>query len=143
MTRTELTFTVYGEPAPQGSKRIGRHGQLIEASKKVRPWRKAVADAVFREFVTSGDARAFTEPVVVWVTFFLPRPKSVKRLMPAVAPDLDKLCRSLGDGMSIDSNVLTDDSLIVEWHAQKLYADTHPAGAHVVIRLASADILQK
>jgi hypothetical protein len=33
-------FIVYGEPASQGSKNKGAHGQLYEsAAKKVRPWR--------------------------------------------------------------------------------------------------------
>ena len=139
--RSELYFTAFGEPAPQGSKTVGRNGQVFESSKKLKPWRKAVADAVFRAFVATGDERQFTEPVVVWATFFLPRPKSVKRLLPSVAPDLDKLCRALGDALSIDSNVLADDALIVKWHASKVYADEHDIGVRVAIKLATDEQL--
>lgn len=131
--REELYFTAFGTPRPQGSKRHIGNGRMIEAS-DVKPWRKAIADAVFRAYVATGDERQFTEPVVVWATFFLPRPKSVKRLLPSVPPDLDKLCRALGDALSIDSTALADDSLIVRWNVSKVYADEHDAGVRVAIK---------
>jgi len=138
MTRKELYFTAFGTPRPQGSKRHVGKGIMIEAS-DVKPWRKAIAEAVYRAWVATGDESPFTEPVVVWATFFLPRPKSVKRLLPSVPPDLDKLCRALGDALSIDSNALADDSLIVKWHASKVYADTQDAGVRVAVKLATAE----
>lgn len=144
MNREELYFTVAGvEPGPQGSKRHVGNGVMIEASKKVAPFRAAVADAVFTAFVATGDERQFTEPVEVWATFYLPKPPSVKRLLPSVPPDLDKLQRTLGDALSINCQVLKDDSLIVRWHASKLYA-SNPAdmGVRVAIKtvaLAEAD----
>lgn len=138
-TRNFIQFTALGDPAPQGSKRYVGQGRFIEASSKLKPWRSAVADAVFFEMVKSGDERPFTEPVVVTATFYLPKPKTVKRLWPSIAPDLDKLCRSLGDGMSVDSGLLADDSLIVAWHATKLYSDRENAGCRVTIRLATAE----
>lgn len=114
---------------------------MVEAS-NVKPWRKAIADAVFRTYVATGDERQFTEPVIVWATFYLLRPKSVKRLLPSVPPDLDKLCRALGDALSVDSAALADDSLIVKWHASKLYC-TNPndAGVRVAIKRATTDEL--
>lgn len=133
MSRQEFYFTALGTPRPQGSKRYLGNGRFIEAS-DVKPWRKAIAEAVDRAFIATGDSSTFTEPVVVWATFFLPRPKSVKRLLPTVPPDLDKLCRALGDGMSVDSPLLADDSLIVKWHTAKLYADEHEAGVRVGIK---------
>jgi crossover junction endodeoxyribonuclease RusA len=132
--RQELYFTAFGDPAPQGSKQIGRNGHMFEASKKLKPWRATVADAVFRTFVATGDDRQFTEPVIVWATFFLPRKPSVKRLLPSVPPDLDKLCRALGDALSINAGVLKDDSLIVQWHVNKVYADQHDAGVRVAVK---------
>jgi crossover junction endodeoxyribonuclease RusA len=134
MTRRELYFTAYGDPKPQGSKRHVGNGVLIEAS-NVKPWRKAIAAAVFETWVRSGDDRPFTEPVVVYATFYMPRPKSVKRELPSVAPDLDKLMRGLGDALSIDSQALADDALIVAWKAAKVYADGHEPGVSVAIRL--------
>jgi crossover junction endodeoxyribonuclease RusA len=133
-SRKELYFTAFGTPRPQGSKRHVGNGVMIEAS-DVKPWRKTIANAVFDAWTRSGDDRPFTEPVVVWATFYLPRPKSVRRFLPSVAPDLDKLCRALGDGLSIDSQALIDDALIVKWHAAKVYADGHEPGVSVGIQL--------
>lgn len=128
-----FTFRVYGEPAPQGSKRYVGNGRFIEASAKLKPWREAVsnaATAVFKDFM-------FTDPVIVTAVFILPKPKSVKRLWPSVAPDTDKLCRSLGDAISVNANIVADDSLIVGWVASKIYGEQ--PGALVSIRLATPD----
>lgn len=125
-----LDLSIVGEPAPQGSKRYIGNGRFIEASKKVAPWRAAVANAV----ALLGDMEQFVTPVVVEVTFYLPRPKSVRRLWPTVPPDLDKLCRSLGDGLSVNCDLLADDSIVVRWEAEKRYADGRPSGAEVTIR---------
>lgn len=103
----------------------------------MKPWRAAIARAVNQAFVETGDSSSFTEPVEVTAVFYLPRPKTVKRLWPSVAPDLDKLCRALGDALSVDSPALADDSLIVRWHATKAYAATpEQAGVQVSICLA-------
>ena len=136
--RQELYFTVYGTPRPQGSKRHVGNGVMIEAS-DVKPWRKAIANAVFEAWIRSGDDRPFTGPVEVSATFYLPRPKTIKRLFPSVAPDLDKLQRALGDGLSIDSKALADDSLIIRWNASKAYADDHDIGVRVAIKAISEE----
>ncbi len=137
MSRQELYFTAYGIPRPQGSKRYVGNGRFVEAS-DVKPWRLAIARAVEAAMIASEDDSQFTEPVVVWATFFLPKPKTVKRLLPSVAPDLDKLCRGLGDGLSVESPAaMADDSLIVEWHAKKRYANPGMEGVRVEIRLAA------
>lgn len=136
MTRQELYFSVFGmTPRPQGSKRHVGGGRLIEASPELKPWREAIANAVYRAWEETGDSRPFTEPVEVRATFYLPRPKTVKRLLPSVPPDLDKLQRSLGDGLSINCQALADDSLIVKWDVTKLYAeDPRDVGVRVAIR---------
>jgi len=121
-TRTSLEFFAEGVPKPQGSKRYVGNGRFVEAS-DVKPWRAAIANAVFRECVATGDHRPFTGPVKVHATFYMPRPKTVKRLFPTVAPDLDKLQRALGDGMSVDSGIIEDDAQIVEWHSFKAYVE--------------------
>lgn len=142
MTRTNLLeFHAKGTPRPQGSKRYIGNGRFIEAS-DVKPWREAIAKAVFYEWMRSGDDRPFTEPVVVRAVFYMPKPKTVKRLWPSVMPDLDKLCRSLGDGLSVDSNAIVDDHLIVKWDAVKVYAALpEDVGVKVTIRLATDEDL--
>lgn len=125
----DFSLTIYGEPAPQGSKRHVGNGRMVEASKKVAPWRKAVQLAVsssFPEWV------AFEEPLEIWATFYLPRPPSVKRAVPSVPPDLDKLERGLFDALTI-AGVWRDDSLVVKAHSEKLYADTQAPGVDIHI----------
>ena len=128
-----FSFRIYGEPAPQGSKRYLGNGRFIEASTKLKPWRAAIRDAAIESFT----GFPFTDPIIVSVVFVMPKLKTVKRLWPSVAPDLDKLCRSLGDGLSVDANIITDDSLIVGWLATKVYGDK--PGAWVTIRLATQE----
>jgi Holliday junction resolvase RusA-like endonuclease len=142
-TRKELFFTAYGTPRPQGSKRHVGNGRLIEAS-DVKPWRATITNAIFKAWMETGDERVFLEPVVVRATFFLPRPKTVKRPLPSVAPDLDKLCRALGDALSVDSHAVQDDALIVKWEASKVYApDPRDAGVRVSVRLATPEDLSE
>lgn len=137
VTRTELYFTAYGTPRPQGSKRYVGNGRFIEAS-DVKPWRLAIAKAVKEAFEATGDDSIFTEPVIVTATFYLPKPKTVRRFLPSVAPDLDKLQRALGDGMSVETPAaLEDDSLIVTWHARKRYAEPGRERVEVEIKLAA------
>lgn len=149
MTRETAELWVVGiEPAPQGSKRyVGGNaasgGRFIEASKKLEPFRKAVGQAVIDLMNDTGNLTPFTEPVIVRATFYMPRPKTVKRAWPSVTPDLDKLQRSLGDSLSLpkycDGNpLLQDDSLIVQWEAQKVYAEDWQIGVYVQVELAKS-----
>ena len=138
MSRQELYFTAYGRPVPQGSKNVYR-GRLVEASKDLKPWRAAIAAAVFKTWILTGDERPFTDPVVIKATFILPKPKTVKRLLPTVPPDLDKLQRALGDALSIDSQALVDDSFIVGWRSNKIYA-SDPADAGVRVSIRAVDL---
>lgn len=130
--RDELYFAVSGIPAPQGSKNV-YNGRLVESSKKVGPWRAAVSQAVAATFQATGNGDMFTDPVEIWVTFYLPRPRTVKRLLPSIPPDLDKLERGLFDALTI-AGVWSDDSLVVKSHATKLYDDGHEPGAVIAIK---------
>jgi Holliday junction resolvase RusA-like endonuclease len=119
---SKLQFWVDGIPRPQGSKRYIGNGRFVEAS-AVKPWRKAIAKTAEAAMTDSGLER-FDDAVAVSAVFVLPRPKTVKRIWPTVAPDLDKLQRALGDGMTVDTNtVLTDDSMIVHWRSFKVYGE--------------------
>ena len=133
-----LTFSVYGRPAPQGSKRYvggkrAQGGRFIEASKYLPAWRKAVTDAAL---LAMADAEWVTVsgPVEVDVTFYLERPATIsreKRPFPIKPPDLDKLVRSL-DALT-DAGVWEDDGQMVKLTAAKCYADTREPGANIKI----------
>ena len=82
-------------------------------SKELNAWRDRIANAYVGEM--------FDGPVVMRLLFILPKPKSVKRLWPHVKPDLDKLCRALGD--SLEGIAYVNDSQIVILAASKIYGD--------------------
>lgn len=127
-------FHVTGNPGSQGSKRHVGNGRMIESSRKVKPWRAAVKDAAK---VARGSLDPLDCAVVVTVDFYLPAPaKSKFGDRPAGPPDLDKICRSTGDALEA-SGIITNDSRIIKWIAQKHWALDEP-GAHIRIRAADS-----
>jgi crossover junction endodeoxyribonuclease RusA len=133
-----ITLRVFGTPAPQGSKRHVGGGRMIEASKKVKPWRQAIVDQAIRDGVSGA---ALDGSLELRVTFYLQRPKShigvrgirpSAPLLPSKVPDLDKLLRSTCDALT-DAQVIVDDARIVRIKARKLYADHDPTGALIYI----------
>jgi Holliday junction resolvase RusA-like endonuclease len=129
-----MEIRIYGDPAPQGSKRVF-NGRIVEASgNKLKVWRKAIA-AACQNKVTE-EHSLLLGPVRVEVEFYLPRPASVtikKRALPIVPPDLDKLLRGLLDGIGQSEVIWGDDSQVVQIDAVKLYADDTEPGANVTI----------
>jgi crossover junction endodeoxyribonuclease RusA len=129
----EFSIFIVGEPAPQGSKRHVGNGVMIEASKKVKPWRKAVADQIAKAFAIQGET-FFEDAVEIEQIFILQKPTTVKRLLPIVPPDLDKLERGLFDALTL-AKIWQDDSLVVISHSRKVYAKKgEPTGVFLVIR---------
>lgn len=121
----QISFTVPGVPAPQGSKRAfvlkgTRRAVVVESSAKVKPWRSAVVVACQE---AQGCELPFDGPIYLEVDFFLPRPQGLKKSVyyPARRPDLDKLLRSTLDGIT-DSGAIGDDSQIVRIEARKHFA---------------------
>lgn len=142
-----LTITVYGLPAPQGSKRHLGHGVLVESSKYVKPWREAVKAAAY-----DGPRRAPLDcPVLVDMVFTFNRPKGHFRTgrnahllrdsapaRPASPPDLSKLARSTEDALT-DAGIWRDDARVCEYRRlAKVYAGSDRDALHIpgaVIRI--------
>ena len=128
-----ITVRVAGRPAPQGSKHLGEHGQMREASPYVPAWRAAVKRAVYeryRELGVSPDALPLLRgPVGVVIEFRMPtRGRRVD-----TAPDLDKLERATWDALT-QSRVWEDDGRVVYSHATKRAASSeHVAGAWITV----------
>lgn len=130
-----MTITVYGQPAPQGSKKFlgvrGGKGIMVESSKAVKPWREAVKCAALDELEDEHAGLslerhcngAIPGTIEVRMTFTIPKPKSAPkryRTWPDRKPDLSKLVRSTEDALT-DAGVWEDDARIVRCVASKVY----------------------
>ncbi len=136
-TKEPLMIVVRGKPAPQGSKISFRNGYMKEASPFLMPWRNQIVSACIEQNINSGEI--IEKPVEVFIDFLFHRPLShygigkndgiLKPSSPAypttrTTGDIDKLCRSTLDGLSIPSGgiLLRDDSLVVNLRAKKEFA---------------------
>ena len=123
---TICSFDVVGmTPVQQGSKRHVGNGRMIEAANGHREWRHAVAVEAARVAAELPDA-PLDRPVCLAVQFRFPMPKSRPRATRDAGvgwrtgtPDLDKLCRSIGDSLE-SANLLQSDSRIVLILASKV-----------------------
>lgn len=128
-----LTIHIPGEPRPQGSKKAyirGKRVNLVEANPGLKAWRQTITLHARKRAGTYTGER----PLHVTYRFHLTRPKSVRRWLPWVRPDLDKLIRAVNDGLG-DAKIWDDDGRITTITATKQYATpTQPPGVTVTIR---------
>jgi Holliday junction resolvase RusA-like endonuclease len=149
-------FTVYGQPAPAGSKTVGhgRQGQAFvrDSSTRSYPWKRDVAQAAG---IAMRGAPLIEGPLMLGLEFYIPRPKSHygKRGLrpsappiPIVKPDLLKLARAVEDALS--GVCYRDDAQIAREVLDKFYGE--PARVEVRIRrmepngsISMADYLDK
>lgn len=148
----EVSFTVRGTPAPQGSKRafVGKSGKahVIESSHdRVKSWRQAVIDAS-DEVVQYKLAGPLAGPLEVTMFFYHRRPNGHYRTgrnahllrdtapaYPHGKPDLSKLARSTEDALT-DAGVWDDDAQVIRYVQLAKYWATPDAlpGAVITIR---------
>lgn len=131
-----ISLTVYGLPAPQGSKRHVGNGVMIESSKKVKPWRQDVKQAALDAVAGLTDWTPLDGPLVASMVFTFARPKGHYRtgrnahllrdsapLRPHGMPDLSKILRSTEDALK--GVVWHDDARVVGYaRLGKFYAGT-------------------
>lgn len=139
----QVGLVVFGTPAPQGSKNgraIKKDGEytgkvaMHESSKKVKPWRDAVATIALHSVVPKGmrreDVPLLIGPIVADMVFTLRRPKVFPKnkpwdlrwlhKRPTTTPDLSKLARSTEDALT--GVVWHDDSHVVAYRRlEKVY----------------------
>lgn len=120
-----IEFEVVGDPAGQGSKRHVGNGVMVEMSKKLKPWRSAVAEEARLAADNYLYGEPLTGPLSLAVEFRFPmpasRPAKVKRdgmAWKTSAPDLDKLIRGVGDALK-QGGLIRDDALLVSVMASK------------------------
>ncbi len=138
-TKAALSFIVYGNPEPRGSKTagIGKGGRrfMRDSNPKSYPWMRDVAQAAaLAMFKVHIDSSLFRGPLRVDVDFYLPRPKGhfgtgknagkVKASAPSrpiVAPDKGKLERGTLD--ALEGIVYANDAQVVEGDSRKFYGE--------------------
>ena len=149
-----IELTVYGCPAPQGSKKFVGHAKstgraiLVESSKKVKPWREDVKGAA--EFYLASTGRApIAGAVVAEMIFTVAKPKSApktRRTYPSTKPDLSKLLRSTEDALS-DAGIWGDDARVIRYsNLAKVFPGEHPRALErpgVRIRLWSMEEVER
>lgn len=137
-----------GRPAPQGSKRVGTAGEMIEQSDYLPAWKVAIKTAAFRAYRAAGlteDALPLFPagvPLTITQCVFYVGPdqcRAAGTVAPVGTPDIDKLLRGLLDGLGGGrrgtARLFADDSQIVSIaHLSKQrIADPARAGAIIVI----------
>lgn len=125
-----IAFEVPGPPATQGSHRV-RHVRrgpkrgravVVADNPGLYSYRAAVAALAQAARRGAGVSDPFEGPVRLVVTFTLAPPKTVRRALPSVRPDLDKLLRAVSDALS--GVLYRDDGQVVQIAAWKVYGAT-------------------
>jgi Holliday junction resolvase RusA-like endonuclease len=111
-----INFFVDGLPVPQGSMKVINGRVIHNKGSELAAWRSAIALTARQK-----GARPLTDPMYIHIKFYLPKPRTVKRLHPSVAPDLDKLIRAVLDGLTAIAYV--DDGQVVSIVAEKAYGE--------------------
>ena len=140
----QVSFTVYGEARPAGSKTAGvsKSGRVFvrDAAKGVKAWQGHVANVAA---IAMGMEPLIDGPIWLQLAFYQPRPKShfgkggillSAPVFPIVRPDLLKLARAVEDALT--GIVYRDDSQIVAERLWKRYGE--PARVEVVVWPGSA-----
>lgn len=143
-------------PGPQGSKtptgayRLSKAGKKVpilrESSKKVAPWREAVANTCDATIAAlpPAERRRFPldGPLVGYMVVTLARTTAANRAdAPTTYPDLSKLCRSTEDALTgklwaDDARLVGYDTLWKTYPGRHTHALTGP-GAYIAVRRAT------
>lgn len=107
---------------------------MIESSKELGPWRERVALVAHGEMQGS-TILPRTQPVLVDVIFYMPRPASLPKKVTAMVkrPDVDKIGRAILDALT--DVCFEDDSQVVDLLLHKRYVnESHPEpGAEIQV----------
>ncbi len=132
-----ISFTVFGVPQPQGSKtpyvmKGGTRAGMFDSNKKTIPWRQEVSRTALAA-MNEDRAALIPRPLAVLLeaSFYFEKPKSVKKavLYKTAKPDLDKLLRAIGDGLT--EICYEDDSQIAQCVVTKLFGS--PARVEITV----------
>lgn len=125
------SFFIVGIPKPQARPKFARMGKFVRTYSPKTDWYGiCYSEALLNR------KQAYTEPIVLSLTFVLPRPKSAPKrvIWPAVRPDIDNYAKAVMDAFT-QAGIWKDDGIICSLYASKVYQKDHPdTGCLVVIR---------
>ena len=135
-----LTFFVAGTPVPKGSTRafvVKGHAVTTNANRNTKDWQMRIAheaQAAIGDWPPNYDGA-----VSVHCMFTMPRPASLPKKIKehTKKPDLDKLARSVLDG--ITGILIKDDSQVVHISAYKRYATGTDEQTGLMFSIMEAD----
>jgi len=108
-----ITLNIDIEPVPQGRPRFG--GRFCYTPHKSKAFKKDLQYRLKQAY----KGPPLEGPLVVSLDFSLTKPKSVKRVIPSVKPDLDNLVKAVLDAANLI--LWLDDAQIVGFYASKHY----------------------
>lgn len=149
-----INFFVHGLPKAQPRPRAcirGKHASVYDAG-TANDWKYSVA----RTARENAPEKPFSGPVALFITIYLPRPKShfytgKKRggelredapIYCAKKPDVDNYVKAIMDALTDSGVIWIDDAQVVDINCRKLFADDAAAGAKVVIKELAYSILE-
>ena len=141
-------YRIEGVAIPQGSKTatvINGRAVMFDSNKKLKEWRRSVTEQIktqFAEQVLFADVAPFPAKVPLGVVMIvrLPKPKTVKRFLPSVKPDLDKLIRGIFDSAT-DAGIWAGDEQVTYVNATKVYCREDEA-PHVKITVYNKSVTE-
>lgn len=129
------TFFVPGNPAPQGSKNVF-NGNVVESSKRVKPWRRDIAAAARRALSPR------TGPISLKLLFVMKRPAALPKSKPTPpcikrVGDIDKVTRAVLDALT--GVAYQDDSQVTELAVRQRTAEIdEPPGVKITVDVDGA-----
>lgn len=103
------------------------NGRIVhQKSKRLMDWRSAIAKEGTIALTEMNGA------VAIGMVFVVSRPKTVRRNLPSVKPDLDKYVRAVMDALT--GVAYADDSQVVSLYAEKVYGSE--PGVFISVRSA-------
>ena len=115
MNNIYATMVLSIDPEPKGRPKFSFKTRHAYTPSKTRNYENELKKLIKQSY----SGMILASAIHIDVCFYLKKPKSVKRLLPTVKPDLDNYEKSLFDAMN--NIVYVDDALIVSKVSSKAY----------------------
>ena len=127
----EIKVTVPIAPVPWSRPRFNSRSGAVFNANRYSEFKKEFS-MLFTRAMKIDQQKPLSGALSLSATFYIPKPKTVKREYPSVVPDLDNYIKGIQDGMN--KLAYKDDAQIIKYlNVSKRYADT--LGPRIVIEI--------